>query len=108
MHDISQVELETKQDQVEIISEVDASFAMVWHIAIKELHVYLVFRDREMRLVPWFCLFRNCDGLCFWHYLVLLIFFALDYCFDWNLYIGKLWRISLNQIIYASEFILVN
>jgi hypothetical protein len=29
MHDISQVELETKQDQVEIISEVDASFAMV-------------------------------------------------------------------------------
>ncbi len=74
MHDISQVELETKQDQLEIISEVDASFVMVWHIAIKELHVDLVFRDREMRLVSWFCLFGNGDWLCFWHYLVLLIF----------------------------------
>lgn len=52
MHDIPQVELKTKQDQLEIISKVNASFSMVRHIAIEELHVYLVFRDREMRFVP--------------------------------------------------------
>jgi hypothetical protein len=75
MHDIPQVELKTEQDQLEITTKVDASFPLVWHIAIEELHVDLVIGDREMSLVSGFGLFGNHYGLCFRHDLVFLIIF---------------------------------